>query len=121
MTAVITPTTPTVVVVTTSDPDVQPVVLTADPSPPASIIVGPSGPTGPVGPQGPVGPAGAQGVQGVDGAQGVQGNQGPPGVSTIIIGTKATVADLPPASTVNVGDGYIVSADECLYTSDGTT
>ena len=60
-------------------------------------------------------------MQGVDGAQGVQGNQGPPGVSTIIIGTKATVADLPPASTVNVGDGYIVSADECLYTSDGTT
>jgi hypothetical protein len=116
---IVEPVRPGVKVVPTGAPVVVPITTTEEPVVPVEI--GTPGPIGPVGPVGPPGPDGPQGVQGVDGAQGIQGNQGPPGTSTIIIGTVPTVADLPPASSVNVGDGYIVSADNDLHTSDGTT
>jgi hypothetical protein len=54
---------------------------------------------------------------GPTGPQGVQGN---PGTSTIIVGEVATVAALPPAASVPIGHGYIVTADGDLYTSTGT-
>ncbi|WP_020534596.1 tail fiber domain-containing protein [Lewinella cohaerens] len=68
--------------------------------------IGPTGATGPAGPQGTVGPIGPQGPAGQDGT-GVQ-----------IIGTVATVADLPATSMQ--GDLYIVQTDGDGYVWDGS-
>ena len=75
------------------------------------------GPPGPVGPEGPTGPEGPEGPTGPAGPQGIQGN---PGTNTRIIGEVATVAALPPAGSVTVGDSYIVTENGDLYTSTGT-
>jgi len=88
-----------------------------------STVPGPEGPqgaTGPAGPTGATGATGATGPTGATGSTGPQGPQGSPGTSTIIVGEVATVGDLPPASSVTVGHGYIVTADGDLWTSTGT-
>ena len=76
-------------------------------------VPGPTGPTGPAGPQGQQGIQGQQGDQGIQGAQGIQGPAGEQGVSVNLLGTKATIGDLP--ATGNPGDGWIVT------TGDGGT
>lgn len=104
----------------------------------AGHIEGPQGPQGIPGPEGPAGATGPPGTDGIDGATGPQGPQGPtgatgatgatgpqgpqgaPGTSTIIVGEVATVGDLPPASSVAVGNGYIVQSDGNLRVSTGS-
>lgn len=84
---------------------------------------GPQGPTGPQGDLGPTGPTGATGdtgPQGPTGAQGEVGPTGPQGTSVTLIGSVATVGDLP-ASGNTKGDGYIVDADGDLYVWTGAT
>ena len=82
---------------------------------------GETGATGPTGPQGIQGEQGEPGATGATGATGSQGIQGNPGTSVRIVGEVATVGALPAASSVAVGDSYIVTADGDLYTSTGTT
>ena len=88
---------------------------------------GPQGPAGTNGSNGQDGTDGAQGVQGIQGPQGAIGPQGPQGIQGLqgdqgigvrLLGTKATVPDLPDTGNV-AGDSWIVSADEDLYTWDG--
>ena len=64
----------------------------------AEDLRGPTGPIGPTGLTGPVGPTGAQGPVGAT---------GPQGVPIELKGSVDTTLDLP-ASSPNVGDGYIV-------------
>ena len=80
-----------------------------------SIPAGPAGPQGPQGETGPQGPAGAVGPQGAPGPQGPAGQDG---TGVQIVGTVATVGDLPPGG--NPGDLYIVQADGNGYVWDGT-
>lgn len=69
------------------------------------------------GPQGVQGPKGEQGAQGVQGPQGVPGVQGPKGddgsngVGIQLLGTVATIANLPAQNNTQ-GDTYIVTANE---------
>ncbi len=75
----------------------------------------------PAGPQGPAGPTGPQGLQGPAGPQGLAGPQGPAGqdgTGVQIVGTVATVGNLP--ASANSGDLYIVQADGNGYVWDGT-
>jgi hypothetical protein len=93
---------------------------TGEPGPPgppdgATGETGPVGPlgatgiTGPTGPDGPVGPTGI-GAPGATGPLGPVGPGGPAGpVGTIVLGTVADVASLPPSA--NVGEGYVVTAE----------
>lgn len=81
--------------------------------------IGPTGPigqTGPTGPQGDVGPTGPQGEIGATGPTGPQGLQG---TSINVIGTVATVSNLP--ASANQNDAYIVEADGDLYIWDTLT
>ena len=84
---------------------------------------GPTGPTGPTGANGsdgatgPTGPAGETGPTGADGATGPTGPEGPQGTSINLLGSVATVGDLPPTGVV-AGDAYIVEADGNLYVYD---
>lgn len=90
---------------------------TGPPGPPdgATGERGPVGPIGPVGPTGPIGATGPQGPTGIGapGASGPLGATGPNGpagpVGTIVLGTVADVASLPPSA--NVGEGYVVTAE----------
>ncbi|WP_367390889.1 tail fiber domain-containing protein [Lewinella sp. LCG006] len=79
---------------------------------------GPTGPQGPPGATGPMGPTGAQGLPGPVGPAGPQGPAGQDGTGVQIVGTVATVADLPPTSMQ--GDLYIVQADGDGYVWDGS-
>lgn len=81
-----------------------------------TLPAGPQGPEGPAGPQGDQGPAGPQGDQGPAGPQGPAGQDGT-GIS--LLGTVATVGDLPTMNNDN-GDLYIVSATGDGYAWDGT-
>ncbi len=71
----------------------------------------PAGPQGEQGPAGPVGPAGPQGPQGP------QGPAGQDGTGVQIVGTVATVNNLPASGSP--GDLYIVQADGNGYVWDG--
>ena len=88
-----------------------------------SGATGPTGPTGATGDAGPTGPTGAAGAQGAtgptgaDGATGPTGPEGPQGTSINLLGSVATVGDLPPTGVV-AGDAYIVEADGNLYVYD---
>jgi hypothetical protein len=82
---------------------------------------GPTGPTGPEGPTGPTGPAGEvgpTGSTGPTGADGPTGPTGPQGTSITILGSVATVEDLPSSGN-SVNDAYIVQFDGNLYIWDG--
>lgn len=64
-------------------------------------------------------PAGLQGPQGEAGPQGPAGADGADGTGIALLGTVATVGDLPVAGNAN-GDLYIVSADGDGYAWDGS-
>jgi len=86
---------------------------------------GPTGPTGPAGDEGPTGPTGPTGAQGDTGPTGEAGPTGPTGetgaqgVSISLLGSVATVGDLPSSGNT-VNDAYIVDADGNLYVWDGS-
>ena len=70
--------------------------------------LGARGATGPKGDIGPSGPLGASGLQGIEGP-----------VGTVVLGTVADVASLPPSA--NVGEGYVVTAEaNDVYVWDGS-
>lgn len=71
----------------------------------------------PAGPQGEQGPAGPSGPAGPQGPQGPQGPAGQDGTGVQIVGTVATVNNLPASG--NPGDLYIVQADGNGYVWDG--
>lgn len=76
-----------------------------------------------MGPQGAVGPQGPQGVQGIQGPmgpQGIQGNPGADGSGLVVLGSVATVGNLP-AQPQPPGDCYVVLNPEPahLWVSDG--
>lgn len=83
---------------------------------------GPTGATGPTGPSGgptgPTGPAGEAGPTGPTGADGATGPTGAQGTSINLLGSVATVGDLPGSGN-SVNDAYIVNADGNLYVWDG--
>lgn len=78
-------------------------------------IPGPQGEQGVAGPQGETGPQGEQGLQGIPGPQGPQGVAG---TGIQLLGSVATVADLPMGASA--GDLYIVSASGDGYAWDGS-
>jgi hypothetical protein len=80
---------------------------------------GPKGDTGSTGATGATGATGPQGAAGVAGPQGVTGAQGPPGPAIRMRGQVPTIADLPPTGN-QVGDAFVVEADDDLYAWDGT-
>lgn len=108
----------------------------------AGAIQGPTGPTGPTGSQGiqgqtgPTGPTGADGVTGPTGPQGNVGDAGPTGPTgptgadgatgptgdnatpVNLLGTVATVGDLPGSGN-STNDAYVVEADDEMYVWDG--
>jgi hypothetical protein len=112
-------------------------IYSATSVPPAYVnvgaVFGPTGPGGPTGPDGPIGVTGPQGVigptgaastvPGPDGPQGIvgpigsTGPEGPQGTSLTVVGSVATVGDLPASATVN--DAYVVNATGELYVWDG--
>jgi hypothetical protein len=75
------------------------------------------GPTGAIGPTGPTGPTGANST--VVGPTGPTGPTGAQGTSINIIGSVATVGNLPASGSAN--DAYIVQADGDLYVWDVAT
>ena len=77
---------------------------------------GPAGADGPTGPQGDPGPAGPRGPQGDAGPAGMDGQDGT-GIS--LLGSVATVADLPAMGNTQ-GDLYIVAANGDGYAWDGS-
>jgi hypothetical protein len=91
------------------------------PTGPASTVPGPLGPTGPQGIIGPTGAAstveGPTGPQGLVGPLGPTGVEGPQGTSVTVVGSVATIGDLPVSATVN--DAYVVNATGELYVWDG--
>jgi hypothetical protein len=80
---------------------------------------GATGPTGPAGETGPTGPAGPSGPTGAEGATGATGATGAQGTSITLLGSVATVGDLPAAEN-SVNDAYIVTADGDLYVWSGS-
>lgn len=78
----------------------------------------PAGAPGPQGPAGAMGPAGPQGPQGDPGPAGPQGPAGQDGTGISLLGSVATVADLPAGA--NNGDLYIVSSTGDGYAWDGS-
>ncbi len=104
---------------------------TGEPGPPGPPdgATGETGPTGPLGPQGVAGPVGATGptgptgigVAGATGPLGPDGATGPAGpVGTVVLGTVADIASLPPSA--NVGEGYVVTAEaNDVYVWDGSS
>jgi len=80
------------------------------------------------GPQGEKGDAGTNGQDGVDGEDGLVGPAGPmgpegppgaPGTQINLLGSVATVGDLPVSATLN--DGYLCAADQNCYVWFGTS
>ncbi|MFK8161336.1 MAG: tail fiber domain-containing protein [Lewinella sp.] len=80
---------------------------------------GPQGDQGPAGMQGPQGEAGPAGPEGPQGTTGPQGPAGQDGTGISLLGTVATVGDLPGAGN-DEGDLYIVSASGDGYAWDGS-
>ena len=66
-----------------------------------------------------VGPTGPQGITGPNGATGPTGPTGPQGVNINLVGSVATVGELPAADNT-INDAYIVDADGNLWVWDGT-
>lgn len=102
---------------------------TGAPGTEASVVISGTSPnqslafTIPEGEQGEQGIQGIQGEQGIQGIQGIQGEKGdtgdtgptgPRGEGLTILGTVATVGDLPPTGNTEA-DAYIVTADGHLY------
>jgi hypothetical protein len=97
-------------------------------------VVGPTGPLGPTGPEGPLGPTGPQGIIGPTGAgstvegplgptggagvAGPTGAEGPQGTSLVVVGSVATVGDLPASASAS--EAYVVNASGELYVWDGS-
>jgi hypothetical protein len=79
-----------------------------------TIPRGDKGDKGDQGDQGIQGEKGDQGDQGVQGEKGDTGDTGPRGEGLTILGTVATVGDLPPTGNTEA-DAYIVTADGHLY------
>lgn len=86
--------------------------------------IGPQGPMGRTGATGAQGPQGKQGPRGFTGAQGEKGKTGDPGEPFTLIGTVATMAQLPDPTTVIRSAAYRVgpdaSGDYDLYVIEGT-
>src|SRR5262249_33942097 len=83
-------------------------------------LQGPAGPQGDAGVKGPQGPQGPQGASGSQGPQGATGPQGPVGAGLKIVGTVATVGDLP--ATGNVGDASLLTGgDRRVWTGSAWT
>jgi hypothetical protein len=87
--------------------------------------IGPTGPLGPTGPQGIIGPTGAgstvQGPLGPTGGAGIAGPtgaEGPQGTSLVVVGSVATVGDLPASALTS--EAYVVNATGELYVWDGS-
>ena len=80
------------------------------------------GPQGIQGPAGATGPAGVAGPTGPTGATGATGPQGPRGEGLTILGTVTTAANLPavPPATPSIGDSYIVTDVNEVYTWTGS-
>ena len=74
----------------------------------------PRGDQGIQGIQGIQGEQGIQGIQGIQGEVGPEGPQGVPGEGLTVLGTVATVGDLPATGNTEA-DAYIVEADGHLY------
>jgi hypothetical protein len=74
----------------------------------------PRGDQGIQGIQGIQGEQGIQGIQGIQGEVGPEGPQGVPGEGLTVLGTVATVGDLPATGNTEA-DAYIVAADGHLY------
>jgi hypothetical protein len=81
---------------------------------------GARGATGAQGLTGATGPQGSSGPSGASGLTGATGSQGPAGVSIMMRGTVANVANLP-SSNNTVNDAYIVTADGDLYVWGGSS
>jgi hypothetical protein len=97
-------------------------------------VFGPTGPIGPTGPEGPLGPTGPQGIIGPTGAgstvegplgptggagiAGPTGAEGPQGTSLVLVGSVATVGDLPASASAS--EAYVVNASGELYVWDGS-
>jgi hypothetical protein len=85
---------------------------------------GPAGPAGATGPQGPqgiqgeTGPQGPQGPAGPTGPAGADGADGADGTGFTILGTVATVGELP--GSASAGDAYLVSGTGDIYVWSGT-
>jgi hypothetical protein len=82
-------------------------------------VQGAQGPAGTAGAAGPKGDPGASGPQGSQGQQGPKGDTGPVGAGLEIVGTVATVADLPAMGTT--GDAYLVAGDLYVWTGGAWT
>lgn len=80
---------------------------------------GADGPQGPAGPQGDAGAKGPQGAAGPQGATGPQGPKGDVGAGLKIVGTVATVGDLPASGTT--GDAYLVAGNLHVWTGSAWT
>ena len=135
---IVTPSAPVQVTVSTGTTGSQGPTGATGPTGPAgsaSSVAGPSGATGPTGPTGPIGTTGPTGPQGVTGPVGPPGTTGatgaastvagptgptgPQGTSISLLGTVATVGNLPASSNA-VNDAYIVTANEDLYVWSGS-
>jgi hypothetical protein len=88
-------------------------------------VAGPTGPLGPTGPQGIIGPTGAAstvegplGPTGGAGIAGPTGAEGPQGTSLVLVGSVATVGDLPASASAS--EAYVVNASGELYVWDGS-
>lgn len=77
------------------------------------------GATGPRGVQGEQGPQGIQGVTGPSGPLGPTGPKGDTGAGLTILGSLASVNDLP--SDAAEGDGYIIGGQLYIWTGDEWT
>jgi hypothetical protein len=88
-------------------------------------VAGPTGPLGPTGPQGIIGPTGAgstvEGPLGPTGGAGIAGPtgaEGPQGTSLVVVGSVATVGDLPASALTS--EAYVVNATGELYVWDSS-
>jgi len=88
-------------------------------------VAGTTGPLGPTGPQGIIGPTGAAstvegplGPTGDAGIAGPTGAEGPQGTSLVLVGSVATVGDLPASASAS--EAYVVNASGELYVWDGS-
>ncbi len=89
---------------------------------PAQLAAAATGSRGPAGSQGPAGPQGSKGDRGATGSQGPAGQAGPKGdvgAGLKIVGTVATVGDLPATGTT--GDAYLVAGDLHVWTGSAWT
>jgi hypothetical protein len=82
-------------------------------------VAGPTGATGPAGAKGDTGAAGPAGPTGPTGPTGPQGAKGDVGAGLKIVGTVATVGDLPATGTT--GDAYLIGGNLYVWTGSAWT